>query len=1518
MVLILVVTCIIMPNTPASASWSEYTAWSGWSAWQDTPVTETDLCDVETQSVIASTNYKTVYHYYRYASSEGASSGSYAQSSSYPNKYTYKFDSELETTTALNGHTRYKYWYSSSNWRGLYADSPYTTQEVVSHNYKTQYRYRTRSLIYYYTVSYNANGGSGAPSSQTKTGGTALTLSSTVPTKKFTITYNANGGSVSSSSKSVSCTFSKWKASNGSTYNKGGSYTTDADTTMTAQWTNPTAGTLLTPSRTGYTFKGWFTSASGGSQVTSSTTISANTTIYAQWTANTYSVKYNGNGNTSGSMSDSAHTYDSAKNLTTNTFTKTGYSFNGWNLKSDGTSTSYTDSASVKNLSATNSSTVNLYAQWEPNSYFIEYDGNGSTAGSMANTNCVYDDSTTLSANTYTRTHYVFNGWNTKADGSGTLYEDSANVINLVENKNETVILYAQWTLNEYTVSFDSNGGISAPKNQFKIHDKDLVICDELPKKTYKIKYDLNVNNDTVSYPDPIPTEQEVEAEFIRWNTEADGSGTTYYPGDSYKNNSPVTLYARWSPVKDVPLYQPIRNGYAFIGWLGSFEYIDEAIDTGPVSVTGEYTKTATIFGDLKLNAQWKAEKYTVILNANGGFCDKDEITVEFESLFGMLPIPKRTGYDFIGWFTSQADGTQITENTKVETFNDITLYAHWKPKDISSIKVDEDLTKTTYYIGDVFDSTEVVLFVVYADGETERVEEGFTCTEPILNKVSQKRVTVNYGGFSTFFTVNIVNPPIKNICVKTMPEKTEYFVGDTISDKGLSIEATHINGYISELTDGYELKYDFSSAGEKNVEVLYREGTETISTSFTVTVKSNPFIYSNVSEAISGEEFTVPVYISNNHGIMGFGFEIEYDDKVMAPISVESSSLLVGAFDNSITTVTDNKFKVYWTGSEDMTEDGLLFNVNFAVAENALGDYEIKINCITDDTFNEQWEPVKIITEPISVKIIDSEGTITKIYASNLKAKTGSTFEMPVYIANNTVQDELSVTISYDAEMFRPLSVSNGISNVTKNNIDSASGDLNLSLSEVNGNGILCTVLFYVEYGEANDYTFSLSSSSGLKCTNSTVFVSVGSAKIYSEKVAVADNIVTVPISILGNQGLMGFRLNFVYDDKVLSPVSVKMNNILASGMSENTIANSESGMFSVIWVGNDDITDNGILFALEFNLLDDSVDETSISVTYTQADTYNSEWKDVELLCNSISVSNKYKCPHNNTTINNAIASTCTVKGYTGDKVCSDCGEVLEHGYELALAEHNYSASVTPPTTSEQGYTTYICSVCGDSYISDYKDKIDVNAPIINVETVKGVAGREISIAISLNNNPGIVNMSLDVNYDESLTLIAVNDCNILGSAMHTTNYKLNPYRLTWANDTAPENYTSNGNVVILTFLVDEKAREGKHNVSVSYDNNNYDIVNYDFEIVDFAIINGGIEVVSYKIGDVNGDGSVNTADRMILSRYIAKWDGYEEQIVDMRAADINGDGNVNTADRMILGRYLAKWDGYESYFE
>ena len=134
------------------------------------------------------------------------------------------------------------------------------------------------------------------------------------------------------------------------------------------------------PTKTGYTFTGWYTDEACTKPYTDDKVI-GDITLYAGFRANTYSVKFNANGG-SGSMSNQSMTYDQSKALTANAFSKTGYTFKGWATSASG-SVAYSNSQSVKNLSATQGATVNLYAVWGANTYTITFNANGGT-GSMS------------------------------------------------------------------------------------------------------------------------------------------------------------------------------------------------------------------------------------------------------------------------------------------------------------------------------------------------------------------------------------------------------------------------------------------------------------------------------------------------------------------------------------------------------------------------------------------------------------------------------------------------------------------------------------------------------------------------------------------------------------------------------------------------------------------------------------------------------------------------------------------------------------------------------------------------------------------------------------------------------------------------------------------------------------------------------------------------------------------------------------------------------------------------------
>lgn len=187
---------------------------------------------------------------------------------------------DLPTPTKSN--YRFDGWYTASS-GGTTVTSSTTVNLAANQTLYAHWTYIPKT----YTVAYNANGGTGTPSSQTKEENVSLTLSSVKPSKYYIIQYNAAGGTVTPASKNVNCTFKNWNTAQGgggSSYEPGGAYTANANVTLYAQWTNPSAGTLATPTRSGYTFDGWYTSASGGAKITNSTTITENKTIFAHWT----------------------------------------------------------------------------------------------------------------------------------------------------------------------------------------------------------------------------------------------------------------------------------------------------------------------------------------------------------------------------------------------------------------------------------------------------------------------------------------------------------------------------------------------------------------------------------------------------------------------------------------------------------------------------------------------------------------------------------------------------------------------------------------------------------------------------------------------------------------------------------------------------------------------------------------------------------------------------------------------------------------------------------------------------------------------------------------------------------------------------------------------------------------------------------------------------------------------------------------------------------------------------------
>ena len=318
------------------------------------------------------------------------------------------------------------------------------------------------ATYYYKYVSFNANGGSGSMSTQTIENSGTLTANAFSRTgysfAGWATTTNgsqayANKGSITAtySSKGPVTLYARWTAN---------TYTVSFDKQSGSGGSNSVTATYGSampsasmPTRTGYTFGGYYDqkdgagtqyyNANGGSVRSWNKT--SNTTLYAKWTANTYKVIFNGNGSTSGSMSDQNFTYGTAQNLTANAFSKTGYTFAGWATSADGDKV-YNNQQSVNNLTSTNGGTFNLYAKWDVVNYTISYELDG---GSVASENPTsYNiESAAITLNNPTKDGYTFAGW------TGTDLGAATTSVTIAHGSTGNRSYTATWTENTATLT---------------------------------------------------------------------------------------------------------------------------------------------------------------------------------------------------------------------------------------------------------------------------------------------------------------------------------------------------------------------------------------------------------------------------------------------------------------------------------------------------------------------------------------------------------------------------------------------------------------------------------------------------------------------------------------------------------------------------------------------------------------------------------------------------------------------------------------------------------------------------------------------------------------------------------------------------------------------------------------------------------------------------------------------------------------------------------------------------------
>ncbi|WP_239301296.1 InlB B-repeat-containing protein [Paenibacillus sp. ACRRY] len=464
------------------------------------------------------------------------------------------------------------------------------------------------------------------------------------------------------------------------------------------------------PTKAGHTFAGWFTD-SGFSQAFDfdNTTVTSNLTLYAKWSINSYTVNFNSSGGTA--VDDQSVPYSELAAAPDDP-TKDGHTFAGW----------FTDSGLSQAFDFDNTPVtgdITLYAKWTINSYTVNFDSNGGTA--VDDQSIQYGELATT-PDAPAKAGHTFLGWFTDSSLSQAFDFDNTTV-------NGDMTLYAKWSINSYTVNFDSNGGTavddqSVPYNELAMAPADptnvghtfagwftdsglslafdfdntpvtgdLTLYAKWLINSYTVNFNSNggtaVDDQSIQYNElavaPVdPTK--VGHTFAGWFT--DSSLSQAFNFDNTPVTTDLTLYAKWSinsytvsfnsnggTAIDEQSIQygglavapadPTNVGHTFAGW-----FTDSAL-----SQAFDFDNT-TVTSDLTLYAKWTADKYTISFDTLGG-STVDDISIEHGSKLTTPASPSRSGYTFAGWYRDPELKTPF-DFDQTEIIADLTLYAKW------------------------------------------------------------------------------------------------------------------------------------------------------------------------------------------------------------------------------------------------------------------------------------------------------------------------------------------------------------------------------------------------------------------------------------------------------------------------------------------------------------------------------------------------------------------------------------------------------------------------------------------------------------------------------------------------------------------------------------------------------------------------------------------------------------------------------------------------------------------------
>ena len=413
----------------------------------------------------------------------------------------------------------------------------------------------------------------------------------------------------------------------------------------------------------------WYLAASQITTVSSNATYTygaGNGTLVAQWTPNRYTVTYNPNKG-SGSMSPDTVTYGTAYKTKKNTFTRTGYTFNGWNEKADSTGTAWSLSSSGvyeanKTWTWTYTHDITLYAQWKPNNYTynIKYvSSSGKDLGHDTVTG-TFDTSKTVTPPAKT-------GYTTPVAQTVKFDSTSAKTITFT------------YQLINYSISYDVNGGaaLSGQRTSYNIESSAYTL--PTPSKTGHTFTGWTGSNGTAPQKSVTIAAGSTGNKSYKanWTINSYTNSISHWAG-GFKNQEGNNSSKSWFALRTTTfnknygetfsmndsLATAIPNGFYLMGKFGtsSLEGTWKTYEK-PYSITQPAK-------DMSFEYDYYPYDYSITYNLDGG-TNNSANPSKYNVLYGVsLKNPTKTGYTFLGWY----DNANLIINKKYEIANDTTV----------------------------------------------------------------------------------------------------------------------------------------------------------------------------------------------------------------------------------------------------------------------------------------------------------------------------------------------------------------------------------------------------------------------------------------------------------------------------------------------------------------------------------------------------------------------------------------------------------------------------------------------------------------------------------------------------------------------------------------------------------------------------------------------------------------------------------------------------------------------------